>query len=145
MIIDHYLKKKKNYISIEFKNIFKKKDNVIKKILKFLGLKKYKIKKKIINKETNDIWKINSSNMNNSNKPFGNLWQNKLKKTEIAILERICSKEMDKFDYKKILDRKEAFLLSNKFKEKIKYLQPWLKKPIFIKITKKLKMIQSFY
>ena len=32
MIIDHYLQKKKNYISIEFKNIFKKKNNVIKKI-----------------------------------------------------------------------------------------------------------------
>ena len=140
MMIDTYLRKKKNYISIEFKNIFKKKDITIKKILIFLGLKSFKIKNEIINKETNDIWKKNTSSINNMQKPFGNLWRKKLKIEEIAILERICSKEMDKFYYKKILNKKEAFLLSNKFKEKTKHLQPWTNKRIFTKITKKLKL-----
>lgn len=143
MLMDFNLKKRKNYLSLQFQDLFSKKKNILKTILNFLKIRSFKSNKKIMNKETRSEWKINTSNVKSKRFPLGNYWKNKLTIEEIAVLENICSKEMQIFKYKKHLSKKNALTLSKNFREKEKKLKPWTNKLIFKKITDKLNTLQS--
>ena len=128
MLTDYEIKNKKNknYLSLKFNELI---DNGVKinSILhKFL---KFKINIKFLQKRKRIT--INSSG---KTKNFGLKWKFKLSIFEIAIIEKICGKYMNKNKFKlQIKDKKYLNNLISNFKEDEKKILPWTNQNIFLK------------
>ena len=83
--------------------------------------------------EKGDEWNINTSG---TGKPgYGKLWKSEMDINHIAIIEKICGKNMKKFNYSLSLDNKEINLLSSKFIEDFSTVQDYCKHDEFLKLA----------
>jgi len=128
METDNKLSRNKKYLSIKFDELISNQKKVKQKIYNFLNLK-ISLNLKKIKKKTK--WNINSSG-NKSN--FGSNWKTKIKKDELAIIEKICEKNFKKYGFKKeIKDKKILMHHIKNFKEDPNKILKWTKKKIFFK------------
>ena len=130
MKIDRFLCKKKNYLSVNFKNLINNTKNLQEKISKFLNIK-INLDKKIVQKKSK--WKINSSGLVSN---YGSEWKGKIFFNELAILEKICGKNMDKYGFRLMINEKRKIKDSlNKFKEDKSNILSWTNNNIFLKYS----------
>lgn len=133
METDRALRKKKNYLSINFNDLIYKPKLIEKKISNFLNIN-IKINRTIPN------WKINSSGLTQN---YGSNWKNSIPLKELAIIEKICGAKFKYYKLKKIFTNKVSIDKKiRSFSENKKNILRWTKNPIFLKYSKtKLKNI----
>ena len=133
METDRALRRKKNYLSINFNDLIYKPKLIEKKISNFLNIN-IRIRRTIPN------WKVNSSGLTQN---YGSNWKNSMPLKELAMIEKICGSNFKYYKLKKFLANKVSTDQKiRSFSEDKKNILRWTQNPIFLKYSKtKLKNI----
>lgn len=128
---DIMLKNNKNYYSMKFKDLVYKRNKIERDLKKFLKIKVSLDLKKNLKKK----WKINSSGLKGNH---GSKWKDKMLKSNIAIIEKICGNKFRNYGFGTNIKNKNTLnTLVKRFKEDRNKILKWTNKPLFIKYNSK--------